>query len=218
MRANLTREGGRRAKPLADFPLPIETPPMEAIQVDALPRGPGWQYEPKWDGFRCLVSRRRGGAAREIGQAARALLPGDGGCGPRPSGADLRARRRARDPDRRNAVVRGAAGPAAPGGEPCREARACAPLDTRRVRLPGRRPGREPARPPLVRATRPPRAASRPIARQGAPVPRDARVRRGGALAGRRGRFNRRRHCQAARRAVRAGRAAHAEGEALAHR
>jgi ATP-dependent DNA ligase len=55
MRANLRREGGRRAKPLADFPMPIETPPMEAVQVDALPRGPAWQYEPKWDGFRCLV-------------------------------------------------------------------------------------------------------------------------------------------------------------------
>jgi ATP-dependent DNA ligase len=28
---------------------------MEAAQVDVLPRGPAWQYEPKWDGFRCLV-------------------------------------------------------------------------------------------------------------------------------------------------------------------
>ena len=28
---------------------------MEAVQVDVLPRGPAWQYEPKWDGFRCLV-------------------------------------------------------------------------------------------------------------------------------------------------------------------
>ncbi len=32
-------------------------PPMEALLVDALPTGPGWQYEPKWDGFRCLVFR-----------------------------------------------------------------------------------------------------------------------------------------------------------------
>ncbi len=30
-------------------------PPMEAKLVDALPSGPGWQYEPKWDGFRCLI-------------------------------------------------------------------------------------------------------------------------------------------------------------------
>ena len=32
-------------------------PPMEARSVDAIPAGPEWQYEPKWDGFRCLVFR-----------------------------------------------------------------------------------------------------------------------------------------------------------------
>jgi ATP-dependent DNA ligase len=31
---------------------------MEARSVDAIPRGAEWQYEPKWDGFRCLMSRR----------------------------------------------------------------------------------------------------------------------------------------------------------------
>src|SRR3954471_7244609 len=35
-------------------------PPMEAKLVDALPDGGGWQYEPKWDGFRCLVYRDGG--------------------------------------------------------------------------------------------------------------------------------------------------------------
>jgi ATP-dependent DNA ligase len=30
---------------------------MEARQVDELPRGEGWQYEPKWDGFRCIAKR-----------------------------------------------------------------------------------------------------------------------------------------------------------------
>jgi ATP-dependent DNA ligase len=30
---------------------------MEAKSVDSLPVGGGWQYEPKWDGFRCLVFR-----------------------------------------------------------------------------------------------------------------------------------------------------------------
>src|SRR5688572_29715943 len=30
---------------------------MEANQVDALPIGDEWQYEPKWDGFRCIVFR-----------------------------------------------------------------------------------------------------------------------------------------------------------------
>ena len=29
--------------------------PMEAKLIDALPREPGWQFEPKWDGFRCLA-------------------------------------------------------------------------------------------------------------------------------------------------------------------
>src|SRR5918994_6481531 len=31
---------------------------MEARSVDAVPRGAEWQYEPKWDGFRCLLSRQ----------------------------------------------------------------------------------------------------------------------------------------------------------------
>jgi ATP-dependent DNA ligase len=31
---------------------------MEARSVDAIPHGDEWQYEPKWDGFRCLLSRR----------------------------------------------------------------------------------------------------------------------------------------------------------------
>jgi ATP-dependent DNA ligase len=30
---------------------------MEARLVDELPTGKNWQYEPKWDGFRCLVFR-----------------------------------------------------------------------------------------------------------------------------------------------------------------
>jgi ATP-dependent DNA ligase len=32
--------------------------PMEARSVDAIPTGDGWQYEPKFDGFRCLAFRR----------------------------------------------------------------------------------------------------------------------------------------------------------------
>ncbi len=31
---------------------------MEARSVDTIPRGSEWQYEPKWDGFRCLLTRR----------------------------------------------------------------------------------------------------------------------------------------------------------------
>lgn len=32
-------------------------PPMEALSVDEIPQGRQWQYEPKWDGFRCLAFR-----------------------------------------------------------------------------------------------------------------------------------------------------------------
>jgi ATP-dependent DNA ligase len=34
-----------------------ELEPMEAKLVDSVPDQPGWRYEPKWDGFRCLAYR-----------------------------------------------------------------------------------------------------------------------------------------------------------------
>ena len=34
--------------------------PMEALLAEQLPDGPGWQYEPKWDGFRCIAVRDGG--------------------------------------------------------------------------------------------------------------------------------------------------------------
>ena len=39
--------------------LPLKHPfaPMEALSVDTIPEGANWQYEPKWDGFRCLLFR-----------------------------------------------------------------------------------------------------------------------------------------------------------------
>jgi len=37
------------------LPLALDYAPMEARLVDALPDGDAWQYEPKWDGFRCLA-------------------------------------------------------------------------------------------------------------------------------------------------------------------
>lgn len=39
------------------FPLKLTLAPMEANSVATIPEGPGWQYEPKWDGFRCLAFR-----------------------------------------------------------------------------------------------------------------------------------------------------------------
>src|SRR6476659_2136670 len=32
-------------------------PPMEALSVEEIPTGDEWQYEPKWDGFRCIAFR-----------------------------------------------------------------------------------------------------------------------------------------------------------------
>src|SRR4029450_2621712 len=32
-------------------------PPMEARLVEEIPTGHDWQYEPKWDGFRCIAFR-----------------------------------------------------------------------------------------------------------------------------------------------------------------
>src|SRR5687767_11413421 len=42
--------------------LPIKPPfpPMEALSVGEIPAGAEWQYEPKWDGFRCLAFRDGG--------------------------------------------------------------------------------------------------------------------------------------------------------------
>ncbi len=45
------------ADPFARLTLALDTPPMEAKLVAEIPDGPGWQYEPKWDGFRCLAFR-----------------------------------------------------------------------------------------------------------------------------------------------------------------
>jgi ATP-dependent DNA ligase len=44
-----------RIKSMRKHLLPLA--PMEAQPVDEIPTGPEWQYEPKWDGFRCLALR-----------------------------------------------------------------------------------------------------------------------------------------------------------------
>jgi ATP-dependent DNA ligase len=45
-----------RAKNELTFALPLDTPPMEARTCASLPAAGGpWQFEPKWDGFRCLA-------------------------------------------------------------------------------------------------------------------------------------------------------------------
>lgn len=42
---------------LNDLPIPLDFAPMEAKLTDELPTDPGWRFEPKWDGFRCLAFR-----------------------------------------------------------------------------------------------------------------------------------------------------------------
>ncbi len=39
------------------LPLKKDYAAMEALSATDLPAGPEWQYEPKWDGFRCLAFR-----------------------------------------------------------------------------------------------------------------------------------------------------------------
>ncbi len=40
---------------LLSLPLTPPYPPMEALLVNEIPEGAVWEYEPKWDGFRCLA-------------------------------------------------------------------------------------------------------------------------------------------------------------------
>src|SRR5437764_1339386 len=39
------------------LPIKPPLPPMEAKSVDEIPTADAWQYEPKWDGFRCIAFR-----------------------------------------------------------------------------------------------------------------------------------------------------------------
>ena len=48
-------ERGKSA--LAGLGIPLTLAPMEALLVAELPKEAGWQFEPKWDGFRCLAFR-----------------------------------------------------------------------------------------------------------------------------------------------------------------
>jgi len=50
-------------------PVPV---PMEALLAAELPEGDGWQYEPKWDGFRC-IARRDGDNVEMISRSGKPL-------------------------------------------------------------------------------------------------------------------------------------------------
>lgn len=45
---------------------------MEALIAAELPAGPGWQFEPKWDGFRC-IARRNGDTIEMISRSGKPL-------------------------------------------------------------------------------------------------------------------------------------------------
>ena len=56
---------------ISSLPVGLDTPPMEARSVDALPAGEDWQFEPKWDGFRCLAFK----AGEEVELRAKSAKP-----------------------------------------------------------------------------------------------------------------------------------------------
>jgi ATP-dependent DNA ligase len=47
------------AQAFSGLAIPLDTPPMEARLAGEIPQEGGWQFEPKWDGFRCLAFRDR---------------------------------------------------------------------------------------------------------------------------------------------------------------
>src|SRR6516225_5989961 len=87
--------------------LPFASPlaPMLSSAADALPGGEGWQFEPKWDGFRTLVFRDGDEILLQSRREAHEpILPG----AHRPTGrhAIRTLRRRRRDRDRRGRRAR----------------------------------------------------------------------------------------------------------------
>jgi ATP-dependent DNA ligase len=57
MAAHLNQSAPNGSVTHMPLPVPVELAAMEALSVAAIPDGDGWQYEPKWDGFRCLAFR-----------------------------------------------------------------------------------------------------------------------------------------------------------------
>jgi ATP-dependent DNA ligase len=55
--AAVPAEALEQSFPRIRLPIQPPYPPAEARSVAEIPSGEGWLYEPKWDGFRCLVFR-----------------------------------------------------------------------------------------------------------------------------------------------------------------
>lgn len=56
----MTRSAKPNGSELTELGIPLTLAPMEALLVEELPTEPAWQFEPKWDGFRCLAFRAAG--------------------------------------------------------------------------------------------------------------------------------------------------------------
>jgi ATP-dependent DNA ligase len=53
----IVAETVQAGKAIMSLDLKMPFAPMDAQTVEQIPQGRQWQYEPKWDGFRCLVFR-----------------------------------------------------------------------------------------------------------------------------------------------------------------
>src|SRR5436190_23750599 len=51
----MPRIGAPFLEPIMALPISTSYEPMNALLVDEIPSKGEWQYEPKWDGFRCLA-------------------------------------------------------------------------------------------------------------------------------------------------------------------
>ena len=186
-----------------------------------LPERGGWQYEPKWDGFRCIAARDGAEVGYGPSRASRspAISPRSRRCsaGSRPEA--VRHRRRAADRRRRRDLLRRAAAAAPPRGQP----RAPSwPPKLPRCSWPSTalRSAQEcwPASRSLNAARRSSRCWPRKPSRCLLLSPATARSGRSARLAGAQRRRARRRHRQAAGPALPARRAGDGQGQAAPHR
>jgi ATP-dependent DNA ligase len=67
----MSASASKRPEAIADLAVGPDTHPMEARSVEKLPAGEGWQFEPKWDGFRCLAFK----AGQEVELRAKSGKP-----------------------------------------------------------------------------------------------------------------------------------------------
>ena len=58
-----------------DLSIPLSLKPKEGEAVDDLPRGKGWLYEPKYDGFRSLSATATSRSAIQKAEIAQPILP-----------------------------------------------------------------------------------------------------------------------------------------------